>query len=120
MNSTVQVEWNDDVKEESQVHKLPCNIEYNGTARVADLFCVANDGTSSFRGHKLVSVNNTVPDAYTGVVLDIPERTTDTEEQLINVTHTFSEYKSWGWDIKPQGANEEKLIAIQKALHHPL
>ena len=99
------------------IHKLPCKIEHEGPARISDLFAVAADGTSSFRGKKLESVTSSLPEGYTGVVLRKSKTTTDAEEDEFHLTHSFKEVTSWGWDSKPSSMNFEKLISIQSALH---
>ena len=101
----------------STVHKLPCKIEHDGPARISDLFAVAEDGTSSFRGKKLESVRSPLPEGYTGIVLSKSRTTTDAEEDEFHLTHSFKEIISWGWDSKPSSMNFDKLVSIQNALH---
>ena len=101
----------------SNVHKLPCKIEHTGPARVSDLFVVKPDGSSSFRGRQLQSVVSPLPEGYKGIALTKSKTTTDTEEGEFNVTHSFDQITSWGWDSKPPPVNFEKLISVQSALH---
>jgi hypothetical protein len=101
----------------SVVHKLPCKIEHTGEARVSDLFVVAPDGTSSFRGRELQRVVSAIPEGYRGIVLNKSKTTTDAEEPEFQVTHSFDQITSWGWDSKPATMNFSQLISIQTALH---
>ena len=113
----ISVTWGEQ-KTASEVHKLPCKIEYSGPANVSSMFCVARDGTASFRGRKLVSGEMYLPEGYVGVVMKKSEVTTDSEEQTVTVSSTFDKVTSWGWDAKAgSGSSLSKLVSIQDALH---
>ena len=117
---SVPVKYDDSklkILEPSKVHKLPCTIEHTGEARISDLFIVAPDGTSSFRGRQLQSTVSSLPEGYRGLVLNKSKTTTDTEEEEFHVTHSFDQITSWGWDTKPPPMNLDNLISIQSALH---
>ena len=84
---------------------------------MSSMFCMAKDGTSSFRGKKLVSGEMVLPDGYVGVIMKKTEVTTDSEEQQISARSTFDKIKTWGWDGKVGGGSLDKVVAIQDALH---
>ena len=107
------------LREKSILHKLPCDVKYDGPAEVNQMFCISEDGTASFRGRRLHSKHCDVPEGYTGVMLksDNANALTDTNDSIFSVASTFEAVTAWGWDSKPSPMNFEKLLRLQNALH---
>lgn len=56
----------DKIQSESQIHILPCQLDYTGPANVSSFFPQKTDsnGWTSFRGHSLQPSNVTIPSGF--------------------------------------------------------
>ncbi|CAG5123702.1 unnamed protein product [Candidula unifasciata] len=114
-------------------HFVPCEIDFNGEAKVEDFFCKtitpsATDGddmTAFFRGRPLNGSEITLPDGYTGLVLREPhKRSTEDEDRTLTATHKFNNFTYWNLDKQttPDDLIQKALqwVDISSALHKPV
>ncbi|BFZ12251.1 hypothetical protein BsWGS_15290 [Bradybaena similaris] len=118
-------------------HFVPCEIDFNGEAKVAEFFSKtiaptnnAADGggddlTAFFRGRPLNGTEVTLPNGYTGVVLKEPhKRSTEDEDRTLTATHKFESFTYWNLDklTTPDDLIQKALqwVDISCALHQPV
>ncbi|VDI46855.1 ribonuclease H2 subunit C-like [Mytilus galloprovincialis] len=115
-----------------KTHLLPCEISYNGQAKVEEYFASSINQdkeskglTSTFRGRPLDGEVKEVPSGYTGIILKETRKAyTDEEERKLIATHKFSNFHFWNLDKKT--SQEDKLhqvldwMEIANVLHSPV
>ncbi|GLH13436.1 hypothetical protein R5R35_002956 [Gryllus longicercus] len=117
-------------KSESNVHYMPCKINFDGNATVSKYLqpCVKSGSTGltvSFRGHPLNGKEINLPTNYKGIVLQerVKPLTEDADRNL-HVVNTFKSITYWNWDKIPN--HDDAFIAamdwidIAEALHSPV
>lgn len=94
-------------KSESVVHRLPCNIEYNGVANVNSFFKVETTNkrhrehdvvTSRFRGRKLNGVTFSLPPEVIGLTTTVQ---TEEGKKCFKVDGKFRKVTIWEHDRPP-------------------
>nr|CAG4651470.1 EOG090X0IC1 [Simocephalus serrulatus] len=120
MSLNIQLSPNPLTPENCNVHFMPCKINHDGAANVAEFFIpnVHNrdlpknsSGSSelleaSFRGYPLQGIKIEVPTGYRGIVInEIKKPLVDTEERKLQSVKSFSEFTYWKWDDIPTPGN---------------
>ncbi|XP_013397498.1 ribonuclease H2 subunit C [Lingula anatina] len=112
-------------------HLMPCEIDYNGPAKVADYFDTSvrhDQGTvlsATFRGRPLSGKEMQLPDGYTGLLLkELHRPYSEEEERHLKVSHKFEQFTYWNLDAEPS-INDKIHKALEwthiaKTLHSPI
>ncbi|KAG7329117.1 hypothetical protein KOW79_007291 [Hemibagrus wyckioides] len=109
VNSSVTVVQLGSVNQEHQaaIHLLPCDIEHDGAAQVAEFFTPTvkdrkHEKTVSFRGRGLKGQEVTHPQDYTGLVLkEVQKPSSDQEDRVVKVSSVFHNFTYWNLETPP-------------------
>ncbi|XP_060581789.1 ribonuclease H2 subunit C-like [Ruditapes philippinarum] len=115
----------------SELHFMPAEIQYNGSANVKSYFETnirkksENKMTASLRGRPLHGTKFEVPSGYTGVIFNESKKSvTEDDERELTATGSFDSFNYWNLDREPSHGDRlhQALtwIDIAKALHSPV
>ncbi|KAF7228337.1 ribonuclease H2 subunit C [Nothobranchius furzeri] len=115
---------------QAQVHLMPCEIEYNGPARVSEYFTSTTkdrkqEKTVSFRGRGLKGQEISCPQGYTGLVLkEINKHGSDQEDRTVRVSSVFNKLTYWNLETPPT-SDDTVVMAMDwpelaDAIHGPV
>ncbi|CAB1451071.1 unnamed protein product [Pleuronectes platessa] len=112
------------------VHLLPCEVEHDGPAQVAQYFAATTkdrkyEKTVSFRGRGLKGQELSCPQGYTGLVLkDINKPGSDQEDRTVKVSSVFDKLTYWNMETSPN-SDDTVVMAMDwpelaEAIHGPV
>lgn len=111
---------NADTEKPATLHLLPCTIEHTGPAKVDSFFkssiCSNGEGLSAtFRGRELRGKLVSIPEGYTGLVLQEPNRPfTEDQDRHLKISSKFDSFTYWNLQTPP--SDQDKLVrALQWA-----
>ncbi|KAF5899921.1 ribonuclease H2 subunit C-like, partial [Clarias magur] len=99
---------------QSKVHLLPCDIEHDGPAQVAEFFTPTvkekkPEKTVSFRGRGLKGQEVMHPEGYTGLVLkEVQRPSSDQEDRVVKVSSEFHSFTYWNLETPP--TSDDRII----------
>ncbi|XP_060783534.1 ribonuclease H2 subunit C isoform X1 [Neoarius graeffei] len=105
-------------RHQSDLHLLPCDIEHDGPAQVAQFFTPAvkerkHEKTVSFRGRGLKGQEVTHPLGYTGVVLkEVQRPSSDQEDGVVKVSSFFPNFTYWNLEIPPTSDDRVMMAMV--------
>ncbi|KAM3866786.1 ribonuclease H2 subunit C [Diretmus argenteus] len=112
------------------VHLLPCEVEHNGSARVAQYFNAAvkerkHEKTVSFRGRGLRGQELSCPHGYTGLVLkEVDKPGSDQEDRTVRVSSVFDKLTYWNLETPPNSDDAVVMAMgwpeLAEAIHGPV
>nr|CAG4642185.1 EOG090X0IC1 [Eurycercus lamellatus] len=133
---TLSVQLNKNVFDSNdclEVHSIPCKIDFSGIANVSGFFTPyiesnkRSDAESevleaSFRGHPLHGKVISIPEGYTGLVLNETKKPlTEVENRSLLVKEKFKELTIWNWDYLPTENDSIKQamdwLLLSKVIH---
>ncbi|XP_033735658.1 ribonuclease H2 subunit C-like [Pecten maximus] len=116
--------------EDAKLHAMPCHIQYDGKANIAQYFesnsrKTGEAMTASFRGRPLKGEVIQVPHGYTGLIVkETRKAITEDEDRHLTAMNKFKEINFWNLDRTPCEDDKMKQaktwLELAKVLHQPL
>ncbi|MCI4379891.1 hypothetical protein PGIGA_G00233720 [Pangasianodon gigas] len=114
----------------SNIHLLPCDIEHDGAAQVAEYFTPTvkdkkHEKTVSFRGRGLKGQEVTHPQGYTGLVLkEVQRPASDQEDRMVKVSSVFPNFTYWNLETPPTSDDRVMMAMawpkLAETIHAPV
>ncbi|XP_026774010.2 ribonuclease H2 subunit C isoform X1 [Pangasianodon hypophthalmus] len=114
----------------SNIHLLPCDIEHDGAAQVAEFFTPTvkdkkHEKTVSFRGRGLKGQEVTHPQGYTGLVLkEVQRPASDQEDRVVKVSSVFPNFTYWNLETPPTSDDRVMMAMawpkLAETIHAPV
>nr|CAG4638842.1 EOG090X0IC1 [Cyclestheria hislopi] len=129
MTLTIEHEQNvSAIKENADIHFMPCKINHDGPASVSGFFLPYVEKTSdnvyeaSFRGYPLQGQQIDLPKGSTGLVIqEMKKPLSEDSQKHALVTKTFTSFKYWNWDFPPSKDDQIQQamdwITLSKVIH---